>query len=324
MSERPRLDAPRLERLRHGAVAAPSSPAVFEVTGPGALDCLQGLLTNDLVHPGPMSLVYGALLTARGAMVVDDWVLRLSERLLLVSDAAGRDASRALFGRSLPPRLARAEDRSGELAALWLYGTGLDPLLPAAGLPALPEAGRVVETERLLLARPQPGAPFRALLLGPAEQIAAAAAGCVGAGIALGDENDSEAARILAGWPRLGREIGDRTLVQEVRYDEIGGVSYTKGCYTGQETVARLHFRGHTNRELRGLIWDGTPELTGDLVVGEDGRDLGTVSSAVELPGGLLGLGVLRREAEPGELVLAGGMPARVVSLPFDAMPATA
>ena len=58
---------------------------------------------------------------------------------------------------------------------------------------------------------------------------------------------------------RLGHEIVEKTLVQEVRYDEIGGVSYTKGCYTGQETVARLHFRGHTNRELRGLRWMSAP-----------------------------------------------------------------
>ena len=77
----------------------------------------------------------------------------------------------------------------------------------------------------------------------------------VAAGARPGDEGDHHAARILAGWPALGAEIDERTLPQEVRYDEIGGVSYTKGCYTGQETVARLHFRGHPNRELRGLWW---------------------------------------------------------------------
>ena len=93
-----------------------------------------------------------------------------------------------------------------------------------------------------------------ALLIGSQAAVEAAGrARSTGAGATGGTSEDREAARILAGWPRLGAEIEERTLPQEVRYDEIGGVSYTKGCYTGQETVARLHFRGHTNRELRGL-----------------------------------------------------------------------
>ncbi|HVJ99486.1 MAG TPA: hypothetical protein VM365_01435, partial [Gemmatimonadales bacterium] len=103
---------------------------------------------------------------------------------------------------------------------------------------------------------------------------------------------------------------------QEVRYDEIGGVSYTKGCYTGQETVARLHFRGHTNRELRGLAWrepgapDGRGVLAGD-------KEVGTVRSTLTVDGRTLGLAIVRREIEPGTDVVAGGREARVVQLPF-------
>src|SRR5207302_969666 len=80
------------------------------------------------------------------------------------------------------------------------------------------------------------------------------AAGAVAAGPAT-----LELSRILAGWPRLGAEVDDRTIPQEARLDQIGGVSYTKGCYTGQETVARLHFRGHVNRQIRGLLFDPEP-----------------------------------------------------------------
>ena len=68
-----------------------------------------------------------------------------------------------------------------------------------------------------------------------------------------------ELTRILAGWPRLASEVDEKTIPQEVRFDEIGGVSYTKGCYTGQETVSRLHFRGHANRQLRGLLFESDP-----------------------------------------------------------------
>jgi folate-binding Fe-S cluster repair protein YgfZ len=93
-------------------------------------------------------------------------------------------------------------------------------------------------------------------------------------------------------------------------------VSYTKGCYTGQETVARLHFRGHTNRELRGLAWrePGAPEGR-DVMVGE--KAVGTVRSTLTVEGRTVGLAVMRREIESGTEVTAGGRGASVVRLPF-------
>jgi folate-binding protein YgfZ len=121
---------------------------------------------------------------------------------------------------------------------------------------------------------------------------------------------------VLSGWPTLGVEIDERTLPQEVRLDEIGGVSYTKGCYIGQETVARLHFRGHTNRELRGLRWRGTRPLEGrGVTLGE--KEVGSVRSTLTLEDRRLGLGTIRREVEPGDVVTAGGAEAKVVALPF-------
>jgi tRNA-modifying protein YgfZ len=133
-----------------------------------------------------------------------------------------------------------------------------------------------------------------------------------------GDERDLEVARVLGGWPALGVEIDERTLPQEVRYDEIGGVSYTKGCYTGQETVARLHFRGHTNRELRGLHWTSVEPLDGRSVT-TDQKEVGTVRSTLALEDRMLGLAIVRREITPGDVVLAGGRRAKVVGLPFGA-----
>jgi folate-binding protein YgfZ len=111
-------------------------------------------------------------------------------------------------------------------------------------------------------------------------------------------------------------EIDEKTLPQEVRYDEIGGVSYTKGCYTGQETVARLHFRGHTNRELRGLRWLGTASLAGRGVT-HGPKEVGGVRSTLTLEDRRVGLGTIRREVELGDVVMAGGVEARVVALPF-------
>jgi folate-binding Fe-S cluster repair protein YgfZ len=103
-----------------------------------------------------------------------------------------------------------------------------------------------------------------------------------------------------------------------VRYDQIGGVSYTKGCYTGQETVARPHFRGHTNRELRGLRWRRPDPLEGRTIhKGE--REVGSVRSTLSLEDRAIGLGLIRREVGVGEELLAGGQPATVVALPFGA-----
>jgi tRNA-modifying protein YgfZ len=160
------------------------------------------------------------------------------------------------------------------------------------------------------------GAPFAALVAGPLQGVESAARRLQLAGALRGDEADLHAARILAGWPALGIEIDEKTLPQEVRYDEIGGVSYTKGCYTGQETVARLHFRGHSNRELRGLDWREPGASEGrSVVVGE--KEIGTVRSTLTVEGRTLGLAVMRREVEPGADVMAGGRGARVVRLPF-------
>src|SRR5262249_6454175 len=133
-------------------------------------------------------------------------------------------------------------------------------------------------------------------------------------------------ARILAGWPGLTSEVDEKTLPQEVRFDALSGVSYTKGCYTGQETVSRLHFRGHANRLLCGLEFDEEPQPLDLLPVMRGDLEVGRVSSLAWLPeGGTLtpppgrwiGLAVLRHDVEAGAMVRAGGADARVVSLPF-------
>jgi tRNA-modifying protein YgfZ len=316
-------DRRRLERLRRGAVLVVGEPAVFWVEGPGALPCLQGLLTNDLEKPGEHSLVYGALLTPKGAIVVDHWVFREPERFVLIAPINGRLASVDLFQRQLPPRLARVSDATGQVEVAWLVGGQAFAALARSPVKPIPDAaGRTVALEyphgRLLLGLAPEPAPFAAIAVGPRTAIRDFARLLDGAGVEAGTPEDAEAARILAGWPALGAEIDDRTLPQEVRYDEVGGVSYTKGCYVGQETVARLHFRGHTNRELRGLVWREGAGIAGTEITASD-RQVGTIRSTLALDDRLLGLAPIRREVSVGDEVDAGGKKARVVALPFGA-----
>ena len=315
------LDRERLDRIRGGAAVVVDRPAVFRIAGPGALTCLQGLFTNDLEQPGDESLTYGAMLTPKGMIVADAWVARHGDGLTVIAPARGREAVRTIFQRGLPPRLAQAEDATDDAAVAWVLGGEGFRTLVQADVGAPEAAGRVLvhgaaAGDPLLVAVAPEGAPFAGLLAGAAHTVETAALRVQLAGAMRGDESDLHAARILAGWPALGAEIDEKTLPQEVRYDEIGGVSYTKGCYTGQETVARLHFRGHTNRELRGLAWrePGAPEGR-SVMAGE--KEVGTVRSTLTVDGRTLGLAVMRREVEPGATVTAGGRPATVVRLPF-------
>ncbi len=307
--------------LRQGATLVVEEPAAFAVEGRGAVDCLQGVVTNDVVGPGTHSLGYGALLTPRGAIVVDFWVFRHGERFHLIAPRAGREGMEEVFTRRLPPRLARTTDLTGAWRVGWLLGEQVEAMLGRAELPWPEAESRVtpceVDGHEGLIGRSQAAAPWAAVIAGPADLLATVADRLQEAGAIIGSATHLDAARVLQGWPAFGREIGDRTLPQEVRYDDIGGVSYTKGCYVGQETVARIHFRGHPNRTLRGLLWSDDRVAEGaPVTVGP--KEVGTLTSVLEVGASRFGLTVLRREVRNGSLVTVGGATqARVVEVPF-------
>lgn len=315
-----RLDAAGLARLTMGATVVRTAPAVLRLEGPGAVTCLQGLVTNDVEKPGPGSLTYSALLTPKGMIVLDLWALRDEAGFTLVADAAARDDALAFFRRTLPPRLAQLTDRTGEWEALWLIGSAVPDRWAHTSLGSFPAPGHIGEAEsgesRCTVAAGTPAAWFRGLVTGPTPNLRLLAGNLHAAGMPEGGNADITAARVIAGWPALGAEITGKTLPQEVRYDEIGGVSYTKGCYLGQETVARVHFRGHPNRELRGLVWEGGAQPAGSAVTLE-GREVGLVRSVLDLPSRGLALATIRREVEAGTRVVAGGHEATVAALPF-------
>jgi len=120
-------------------------------------------------------------------------------------------------------------------------------------------------------------------------------------------EDELELLRILAGTPRFGREIDERVLPAEAGLTERA-VSFTKGCYPGQEPVARLHNRGHVNRGLRVLRIDAGEPPSYDAEISFEGKAVGRVTSAVVDPdGGVLALGYVRVEVPAAaELTVAG------------------
>ena len=135
------------------------------------------------------------------------------------------------------------------------------------------------------------------------------------AGVAVGD--GWEVARVEAGLPAFGREFDDASMPAEAGLVPLA-VSFSKGCYPGQEPVARLQYRGHANRGLRGLELERLPQ-PGDAVTSGD-REVGRASSPVLSPRfGAISLAVLRREVADGDQVEVAGIAARVRPLPFAA-----
>jgi len=323
------------QALRAGAVLAPAEVAVLALVGPGAVSCFQGLLTNDVEKAGDGAFVYGALLTPKGMIVVDGWAARQGAEVAFTVPAVGRERTAGIFQKSVPPRLAHLQDRTADTVVLRLGGMRALAIAEAARLPLPSAPGRVVRAalgappgpEAIAdIARASEGAPFVLQLAAPPPLAERLRARLVSAGAEWAEPAGLEFTRILAGWPGLASEVDEKTIPQEVRFDVIGGVSYTKGCYTGQETVSRLHFRGHPNRQLRGLAFEQPPAEGGALPVVHAEREVGRVTSVTWLPEGAIGgpavgrwigLGVIRREVEPGTLVRAAGVEARVTDLPF-------
>ncbi len=300
-----------------GAVVARSETATIEVSGSGAVDCLQGLLTNDVVAPGDRAFMYGALLTQKGMIVTDLWAARTDPRVLISVPQDGKADLLETFKRTLPPRLASFADRSDDLDVIRLVGPESSTVASAAGF-VVDEAGRISSEDDCIVATPGPQSPFALQITCPRvrrDQILQRLGEC---GAAIGAPAALELARIIEGWPRLGAEIDRKTLPQEVRYDDIGGVSHTKGCYVGQETVARIHFRGHVNRRMMGLLPEDTPDFAQTQIVDGD-RNVGRVTSSAWVASleAYVALCMVRREIEPESVVTAAGAVTKVVDLPF-------
>lgn len=293
------LGAEQLHAIQFGAVVVPDRPALFWIEGPGALACLQGLLTSDVAAVPENGLGYGAMLTAKGMIILDPFLLRSGAAFLLILPAFAREGAVAHFRRTMPPRLARVEDRSESWQVGWLLGNG--------SLHLARDVEGVVPASSVM--------PFKALVAGESTMIQQVSERLQKKGAGLGTEAHLAAARVLAGWPDLGREIDEKTFPQEVRFDELGAVSYSKGCYTGQETVARVHFRGHPNRQLRGLVFPPIP-VSDDRTITMDGKEVGVLRTTVRTEDRAIALATLRREVPEDATVQLLGTDARVTGLP--------
>lgn len=301
-------DEYELLRNRAGLVERPDR-AILELSGAEAAEFLQGQVTNDVEALAPGSGCYAALLDHKGKIRTDMRVLRLApDRLLVDAEGAGRAVLTHVFETYSLGREVSYTDLSEDHAVLSLIGPGA-----RAGLNPPPGD---VEYDHVLTPYGVAVATDVGVDLICSERQAAAARAELD--VPTASEDAAECLRIESGRPRLGFEL-DGVIPEEAGLNERA-VSFTKGCYIGQETVARLHYKGKPNRHLRGLRLSA-PAATGDAILLGD-RQVGTIGSSCVSPvHGPIALALIRREAAPDQEVLVGSDadPAVVVELPFAA-----
>jgi folate-binding protein YgfZ len=286
------------------------------VSGVGAAEFLQGQVTNDVQALAPGAGCYAALLTPKGKMLADLRILRTERELLLDTE---RSALQGLFNvlrRGIIGYEAQLHKRTLERGLLSLIGPRA---IAVAGTPELldaPEHSHLptrIGGVAALAIRTDVGVDLLCdSACTDALRAAALAAGAVEVG-----EAAAECLRIERGRPRYGVDLDDTVIPQEAGLNERA-VSFTKGCYVGQETVARLYYRGKPNRHLRGLRLSAPAAVGEPLRHGE--REVGRLGSVAVSPRlGPIGLALLRREVEIGATLTVGatGVRAEVVRLPF-------
>jgi tRNA-modifying protein YgfZ len=284
------------------------------VRGSEAAEYLQGQLTNDIEKLEVGEGCYAALLDRKGHIQADMRVLRPAEDKIWIDvepvalEAARRHLQTYKIGRDV-----EVEDVTAERTILSLIGPRSAEV---AGSPPLPEHS----SEELTVAGDT------CLVVGTASGIDLIAATAETERLvavlreAGATEVAPEAAEILrveAGTPRFGFEMDTATMPAEAGIVERA-VDFEKGCYIGQETVARLHYKGKPNRHLRGLRLSAPAPTGAALKLGD--REAGVLGGSCVSPAhGPIALAIVRREAEPGDELTVGedGVTARVVDLPF-------
>jgi folate-binding protein YgfZ len=291
--------------------------AAFTVSGPDGAEYLQGQLTNDIEALEPDGGCYAALLDRKGHLSSDMRVLRREngDLWLDLEPGAAEAVLKHLRTYSIG-REVQIEDESDRWAIVSLIGPRAGELSGFEGLgPEHAQRSRQWGGTEVLGVATDLGVD----LIVKAED-APELEGALSAGGAVRVSDDAaEIVRVETGRPRLGLEMGPEHMPAEAGIVERA-VNFEKGCYIGQEPVARLHYRGKPNRTLRGLRLSA-PAAQGDsLLLGD--REVGTVGTTALSPAhGPIALAIVRREAEDGERLSVGdgSITAEVVELPFTA-----
>jgi folate-binding protein YgfZ len=287
------------------------------VTGDEAAAFLDSMLSNDIGAIPPGGGAYATLLTHKGRILADPRVIRTTEGYLLDTERVGLQA---LFDTIRQLRIGyRAElhKRTLQRSLVSLIGPRSETLVDDP-----PAADEHANTETHVAGIPVVAVRTRGGLdlIFDADALPAVRGELERLGATPVSLATVECHRVEGGVPRLGVDMDETTMPQEAGIHDRA-VSFTKGCYVGQETVARLYWKGKPNRHLRGLRLSGPATPGDELRLGD--TPVGALTSVAISPAlGPIGLALVRRAAGPGdELTVAGGpLRALVAELPFDAV----
>lgn len=286
------------------------------LSGPEAKLFLQGQVTNDVEALSEGEGCYSAFLTPKGKMLGDLRIIAASEELLIDTERVALQELFNMIRRFKVGYQVELHKRTLERGLLSVIGPASDQVAGTAGLPADEHVHAPVNIS---------GVQARAIRTDVGVDLLCDAAdtdALVGAVEARGavrvPESAVEVLRVERGRPRYGIDLDETVIPQEAGLNPRA-VSFSKGCYVGQETVARLHYRGKPNRHLRGLLLSAAADRGAELRMGE--RSVGALTTVASSPAfGSIGLALVRREAPPGTTVSVGGdggVTAQVVELPF-------
>jgi tRNA-modifying protein YgfZ len=301
------------------------------LTGAGAKEFLAGQTTNDIEALTPGAGCYAAFLTSKGKMLGDLRVLDFGGELFLDTERVALQALFDMIRRFKIGYDVQLHKRTVERGMLSLIGPSAAGIAGAAWLPATEHANAAIEIEGIatVVTRTDTGVDLICDAAG-SEELAKALRD---RGAIPVSEQAAEILRVARGRPRYGIDLDETVIPQEAGLNERA-VSFTKGCYVGQETVARLHYKGKPNRHLRGLRLSqpaapGTElRLDGPVEPGAEQhlsrRPVGRLTSAVVSPAhGPLGLALVRREAKPGATLTIAGSEAHAIVVELGGGPDT-
>jgi len=275
------------------------------LSGSQAKEFLQGQVSNDVEALSPGSGCYAVFLTPKGKMLGDLRILDCDQELLLDTERGALQELFNMIRRFHIGYQVELHKRTLERGLLSLFGPLSDVVAESTALPA--DEHRHAPTEidgiQARAVRTDTGID----LLCHAADTAGLAAALQRRGAVALSEGTVETIRIERGRPRYGIDLDDTVIPQEAGLNDRA-VSFTKGCYVGQETVARLYYRGKPNRQLRGLRC--TAAVAAGDQISFEGRPVGRAASVTISPRfGPLALALIRREAPPGTSVTLGAAP---------------
>lgn len=289
----------------------------WRFTGPKAAETLTGLVTNDVLALQPGEGLYAAALTPKGKIVADLRIFRDGDDYLADTGPAAAPGWRAMAKKFINPRVAPFSEISQETADIGLFGPRAPELLSrlfAAGGCAFDQMrpfahvrARFHDADVSVIRAAELGEIPGFDIVAPVGLAGAIVARLAELGAVHGSGEDFDVARIEAVFPEWGVDMTEDTLPQEANFDDLGAISYSKGCYVGQEVVARIHFRGHVNKTLRRVTFDaGRVPPRGAELADAGGKIVGDVrSSAVSPRTGGVGIAMVRREISAGASLTA-------------------